>query len=193
MILTVIDTETTGLEPETQEIIEVAFISYVISAEGDRYITKKYEAKIKPEALHLASEKALEVNGYSDEEWAGAPDAAQVLPTVCEAISKSNILLGQNLIFDLRFIESICKRNNLDMPEPPPYIDTKAMADVLRKNNIIKSSGMDYLCEHYQIQFSGRAHTALADCERTMMAWDALRNDVQDYDLYTFDSPYEPY
>ena len=193
MILTVIDTETTGLEPETQEIIEVAFISYVITNEGERLITKRYESKIKPERLHLASPKALEVNGYSDEEWADAPFAKEVLPDVCEAISKSSLLLGQNLIFDLRFIEKMCERHGVSMPETPPYIDTKSMADILKKNKLIRSSGMDYLCEHYNIQFDGRAHTALTDCERTMLAWDALRDDVQDYDLYTFDNPYEPY
>ena len=27
---------------------------------------------------------------------------------------------------------------------------------------------MDYLCEHYNIQFTGNAHDALTDCERTM-------------------------
>lgn len=193
MILTVIDTETTGLEPESQEIIEVAFISYVITNEGERLVTKRFESKIKPEQLHTASPKALEVNGYSDEEWLGAPPASSVLPHVCEAISKSSLLLGQNLIFDLRFIEKMCERHGIQMPEAPPYIDTKSMADVLKKNKIIRSSGMDYLCEHYKIQFEGRAHTALADCERTILAWDALRGDVQDYDLYTFDNPYEPY
>ena len=193
MILTVIDTETTGLDPDRQEIIEVAFISYVITNEGERLVTKRYESKIKPEHLHTASPKALEINGYSDEEWADAPSAKEILPVVCKAISKSSLLLGQNLIFDLRFLEKMCEKHGVEMPEPPPYIDTRSMADVLKESKIIRSSSMDNLCKHYAIKFEGRAHTALADCERTMMVWDVLRNDVQDYDLWTFDSPYEPF
>jgi DNA polymerase III epsilon subunit-like protein len=193
MILTVIDTETTGLEPEKQEIIEIAFISYVITNEGERLVTKRYESKIKPERLHTASPKALEINGYTEEAWADAPSAKEILPVVCEAISKSSLLLGQNFIFDLRFIEKMCQRHGVEMPEPPPYIDTRSMADVLKENKITRSSSMDYLCKHFNIEFEGRAHTALTDCERTMMVWDVLREKVQDYDLWTFDNPYDPY
>ena len=43
MILTVLDTETTGLDADIHEIIQIATISYVVSAEGDRYVTKKFE------------------------------------------------------------------------------------------------------------------------------------------------------
>ena len=193
MILTVIDTETTGLEPEKHEIIELAFISYVITNEGEALVTKKFETKIRPERLYTASAKALEINGYTAEGWVGAPAASEIIPELCEALSKSSVLLGQNLLCALRFIEKMCKRNGLDMPSPPPYIDTRAMADVLKKQKIIRSSSMDFLCKHYNIQFEGRAHTALTDCERTKKVWDVLREDVQDYELWTFDTPYDPY
>ena len=73
------------------------------------------------------------------------------------------------------------------------YIDTKAMADKLQKVGILKKSGMDYLCEKFNIQFEGRAHTALADCKRTIKAWDALLELNPDYEIFTFDNPYEPY
>ena len=66
-------------------------MTYVITNEGERLVTKRYESKIKPEKIHLASPKALEVNGYSDEEWVDAPIAKEVLPDVCEAISKSSL------------------------------------------------------------------------------------------------------
>ena len=101
MILTVLDTETTGLDADIHEIIQIATISYVVSAEGDRYVTKKFEEKINPERLHTASEKALEVNGFTLEEWKGSPNAIDVMPSIKEIIEKSDILVGQNLIFDL--------------------------------------------------------------------------------------------
>ena len=49
MILTVLDTETTGLDADIHEIIQIATISYVVSAEGDRYVTKKFEKKKRVE------------------------------------------------------------------------------------------------------------------------------------------------
>ena len=101
--------------------------------------------------------------------------------------------IGQNLIFDLKFIHKACQDGGLDDPIYPPYIDTKAMADKLKSVGVIEKSGMDYLCERFNIQFEGRAHTALADCERTIKAWDALLELNPDYELWTFDNPYEAF
>jgi len=193
MILTVLDTETTGLSLRKHELLEVGLISYVVTNEGERLVTKKFETKIKPQHLHTASDRALEINGYSDTAWQDAPYVKEVLPEICEAISKSSILLGQNLIFDLKFIHKACQESGLGDPVYPPYIDTKQMADKLKNIGVIEKSGMDYLCERFNIQFEGRAHTALADCERTIKAWDALLELDPDYELWTFDNPYQPY
>ncbi len=192
MILTVLDTETTGLDADIHEIIQIATISYVVSADGDRYVTKKFEKKINPERLHTASEKALEVNGFTLEEWKGSPNAIDVLPEIKQVIEGSDILVGQNLIFDLKFINEISHRNNIEPPSFPPYIDTKSIADRLVRANWLQRSGMDYLVEHYKVQVEGRAHTALVDCERTMLVFDELMRDVdQDYEIFTFEEPYQ--
>lgn len=192
MILTVLDTETTGLDADIHEIIQIATISYVVSADGDRYVTRKYEKKINPERLHTASEKALEINGFTLEEWKGSPNALEVMPEIKDIVEKSDILVGQNLIFDLNFINEICHRNNIEPPSFPPYIDTKSIADRLVRAHWLQRSGMDYLVEHYKVQVEGRAHTALVDCERTMLVFDELMRDVnEEYELFTFDKPYQ--
>ena len=192
MILTVLDTETTGLDSDIHEIIQIATISYVVSAEGERFVTKKYEKKINPQQLHTASEKALEINGFSLEEWKGSPNAIDVMPEIKEIVERSDVLIGQNLIFDLRFINEICHRNEIDPPNFPPYIDTKSIADRLVRANWLQRSGMDYLVEHYGVKVEGRAHTALVDCERTMLVFDELMRDVnEDYELFTFVEPYK--
>lgn len=192
MILTVLDTETTGLDSDVHEIIEIAAISYVLDSEGNRYTLKKFESKINPEQLHTASEKALEVNGFTIESWKNSPNASDILPDVISLIEKSDILVGQNLIFDLKFINEICHRNNIEPPEFPPYIDTKSIADRLVVAQWLQRSSMDYLVEHYDVKVEGRAHTALVDCERTMLVFDELMRDVnQNYEMYTFDEPYK--
>jgi len=192
MILTVLDTETTGLDSDIHEIIQIATISYVVSGEGDRFVTKKYEKKINPQQLHTASERALEINGFSLEEWKGSPNAIDIMPEIKEIVEGSDILIGQNLIFDLRFINEICHRNEIDPPNFPPYIDTKSIADRLVRANWLQRSGMDYLVEHYGVKVEGRAHTALVDCERTMLVFDELMRDVnEDYELFTFVEPYK--
>lgn len=191
MIITVMDTETTGLKHSSHEIIEIALISYVIGENGERYVTKSFSTKVKPRHIERASPRALEINHYDEAEWATAPDIANVLPTIKKFIDESDIMIGQNLIFDLRFVSDAFEKNDLEAPKYPAYIDTKAMADVLRGSNKIERSSMDYLCKHYNIDFTGNAHSAMTDCERTMKVWDKLLEDCGDYDFYSYSDPYE--
>jgi len=194
MIITVLDTETTGLDRDKHEIIEIALISYLYDRDGNRYVMRKYEQKIKPEHIELANPRALEINGYTPDAWVDARPAAEVLAEVKVIVEDSDILLGQNLIFDLRFVNEMCQRLDMTAPKFPAYVDTKEIADRLVKANWLERSGMDYLVEHYGVQVEGRAHTALVDCERTMIIWDKLLEEVgEDYSLYTFEEPYEPY
>ena len=191
MIITVIDTETTGLYRSKHEIIEIAMISYVIGENGERWVLKKFNTKVKPRHIETAHPKALKINHYNEEEWKDAPDISKVLFTVQQMIENSQVLIGQSLIFDLRYLSDAFKNNRYDIPDYPAYIDTKAMADVLKKQNKIKRSSMDYLCEHYNVYYEGKAHSAMADCERTMKVWDKLLEDCGDYDFYSYSDPYE--
>ena len=110
MILTVIDTETTGLSKEVHEIIDIALISYVISEDGQRFVVKKFNSKIKPAHIETASPVALEINHYREEDYVSAPSHREVLPAVRKIIENSDLLIGQNLIFDLQFINSACEK-----------------------------------------------------------------------------------
>jgi len=193
MIFTVIDTETTGLDRKKHEVIEVAFISYIVDADGNEYVLKKFDQKIKPQAIHLASSKALEINGYTKEKWIDAIDFSEAYPDIKNMVAESDFLIGQNLIFDLNFITAMCDRFNLPEINFPPYADTKAMADELKKTGAIERTRMDYLCEHYRVTWTGDAHTALADCERTMKVFEKLQDDVGEFELYTFEEPYRAY
>ena len=111
MILTVFDTETTGLDPDKHEILEVALLSMILDRDGNFYVFKEFQSKIAPENIYNASPKALKINGYTKEAWDGAPPFKEVLEKMRPIIEESNIFLGQNLIFDMRFVDEICKRN----------------------------------------------------------------------------------
>lgn len=194
MILTVFDTETSGLDPDKHEVIEIALLTFIVDKNGSEHILKQYEQKIKPRQIHLASHRALEINGYTEESWKDSIDFQVAHGEICDIIAKSDILLGQNLIFDIRFLDEMCKRNSLKYPDYPAYIDTKSLADKLVRAEWIKKSGMDYLVEHYGVVTKGRAHTALADCWRTYEVWKKLMVDCgEEYELYTADNPYDYY
>ncbi len=190
MIITVLDTETTGLKPNEHEIIEIALVSYIVSGNGEKFLLKEFESKIKPQNIAAASPEALKVNGYSKEEWVDAPSFEEMYPQIKKLIEGSDCLLGQNLIFDLNFISSACKRTSKQLPSFPMYFDTKQIADYLFDSAWIDRTNLDYLCERFKIKFEGTAHTALVDCRRTMALWEKLTEECDNYEPFTFENPY---
>lgn len=189
-MITVLDTETTGLNPNLHEIIEFAALMYEPKEDGSYDLKRKVKFKVKPKNLHLAEETALKINGYTKEKWSKAKYIDNHLSTIKEIIETSDTLLGQNLIFDLRFITAHFIHSGNQLPKFPKYIDTKHMASNLVKEGKLKRTSMDYMCEHFKVKFNGRAHTALVDCERTFLVWQHLSK-FTSAEEFCFDIPYE--
>ncbi len=55
-------------------------------------------------------------------------------------VETSEIVAGQNLVFDYRFINKMFESEEQDKPKWPKYIDTKWMADQLVHDNKLKRS-----------------------------------------------------
>ena len=130
MIISVIDTETTGFDMLRHEIIEIAVVK-VDTRNGKFRVIDAYEAKVKPQHIEYAHPQALKVNGYTEEGWRDALDFSQIAPRLSEMIETSDLHLGQNLVFDYRFITKAYAQHNIRLPGFKKYIDTKLMADSL--------------------------------------------------------------
>ena len=192
MRVTVLDTETTGLDLSKHEIIQIGLIQLDVKDDGDLVVLNEQEHKTKPINIRAADPAALKVNGYLAERWTDAKPFYFFIPLLDEVWNKSDMLLGQNLIFDLRFIAKEYKRYNLLTPKYPKYYDTKHMGAGLVNEGILKSSSMDKMCKHFNIKFKGRAHTALTDCQRTVTLWQQLMKYGQPQ-IFTYEEPYDPY
>jgi DNA polymerase III epsilon subunit-like protein len=192
MVITVLDTETTGLDLSIHEILQFAAVRFFLKEDGDILILDKVDIKISPKNLAAASPQALKVNGFTEAAWSGALPIEHHLGSISDFVSNSDFLLGQNLIFDLRFIEKAFVDNSRPLPKFPHYADTKHMASKLVKEGKLKTASMDGLVQHYGIKFSGRAHTALADCHRTLNVWQRLLKET-DMDFFTYKEPYDPF
>lgn len=132
--LAYIDTETTGLDPRTHEVIDVAVVF-------DREVAERlslphltfqddyafYTSRIRPERLDVAEPKALEVNGYTPEGWADAPLAAEVVP-VLQAILKDTVCCGHNVGFDTDFIQNMIRRTGSNFRMDYHKFDTVSLA-----------------------------------------------------------------
>ena len=191
----VLDTETTGLDPENHEIIQFGMIVY----EGFGGVElEELNFKIRPRNIESASAEALAVNGYTEEGWVDAIELEDAVREIQLTLEHVDVLIGHNLVFDINFVERAFEMTNSKLPNWPPYYDTKAIASAINGRNSWRTS-LDRLCEAYNVEFSGRAHTAIVDCERTMQIWLKLIDDAKTdgkmglIKLYTSENPYDPF
>ena len=192
--ITVLDTETTGLDPTMHEIIEVACIQYKKISSNRFDLLSKNDFKIKPTNILLADNKALQLNGYNEEVWKDGVDAGSALGDITEIVNKTDLLIGQNLLFDMKFVVSCCEKNDLPVPDFPTYIDIKYTADGLKKKGETTSSSLDGLCKYFGIENNQQnRHSALYDCELVWEVYKKILNGDLPIGYFTYDSPYDPY
>ena len=186
--LAFIDTETTGLDPINNEIIEIAikiidtkkvdwgmredwqtdeygeFVVY--DMQGSTMPTEyEFEGKFKIRCMETASPKALEINGYNEDEW---QDAYSWSKPACERLIKrlkGCVIVGHNVQFDINFIREECRRQGVWCPRFAT-LDTKGMARFLWED--FESVSMDNirkeLPEHFVTEGSHRAMKDVNDC-----------------------------
>ena len=158
----IIDTETTGLNPnDGHEMIEFGAIVLI-----DKIITEKLEIKVIPRDISKASKEAMRVNGYSEYKWRYALSQERAARLILHFLERhrDGIMVGHNLNFDKKFIKAFGANNGIDLDLTSPYMDTR---DLCRANLApygLESMSLDNVC-----QFLGwrrrKAHTALSDCE----------------------------
>ena len=148
-----IDVETTGLNPALHEIIEIAIV-------GDNFA---FNTKIKPQHIETASEEALKMNGYSEDEWKYAmpPEAAAL--EIAKHIQGARIV-GHNVRFDMDFIEELLHKYDVDVWYDRRLIDTITLAHEHLIDCGIKSVAMDSIRSFFGWSMVG-AHTALKDAQ----------------------------
>lgn len=119
--LVFIDLETTHLNPQVGEIIEIALVRVT----KEREI--RFVSKIKPERIHLAQKRALEINGYNEEDWEDAPRARDIAGRVADLIS-DGLLVGHNVSFDFEYLEEFLHVHGQKFRASYRKIDTMTLA-----------------------------------------------------------------
>lgn len=173
-----LDTETTGLDPLENDIIEFAAVR---DDTGE-----SLEMKIWPDRPENANPRALEINGYSVEAWeeAGAVTMEEAAPKIA-AFLHNVILGGQNVSFDEDFIKAALKTHKVETRIGYHKLDTVTLALVHIRPLGIRSVSLHTICNVLGISNEGE-HTAMADVLRTQAVYQALRNpSKKDIDAWT--------
>ena len=161
MKLLIIDTETTGLDPEVHEIIEFGAIVII-----DGVIVEKIECKIQPKSLDRADRKAMDINGYSEYKWRTAisQESAARLIWAFLARNRDAISVGHNLHFDRKFLEAFGRESGIEIKLSSPYLDTRDICRATLAPYGLESMRLDDICKF--LGWTRRnAHSALSDCE----------------------------
>lgn len=155
----VVDFETTGVNPETDRILQMAAV--VINGAGE--LVESFDTVVKPESPDTYTHGAEHIHGISAAQVANGMPLREALEKLWH-ISEGKVFTAHNARFDLGFLHAESKRVGLTR-EIDTYIDTLALS---RRADAEKSRrhSLDALCEHYGIERE-RAHEAKADATAT--------------------------
>lgn len=157
----VLDTETTGLEPEQgHRIIEIGCVELV----DRRHTGNRFHHYINPE--REIEEGAVEVHGIANEHLSDKPLYADIAQPLLEFLRGAELVI-HNAPFDVAFLNAEFERLGAEWGRVEDHcarvVDTLVMA---RERHPGQRNSLDALCKRYEIDNSGRElHGALLDAE----------------------------
>jgi len=158
--LVVLDTETTGLNPqEGHRIIEIGCVELV----NRRLTGKRFHVYINPE--RTIDDGAIEVHGITNEFLQDKPVFAGVVDDFIAFIQDAELVI-HNAPFDVGFINYEFSRLNNGTGTVTDYSKVFDTLTYARKKHPGQRNSLDALCKRYSIDNSHRdLHGALLDAE----------------------------
>lgn len=153
----VFDTETTGLDPSVERVIEIGGVELWNHIPTGR----EFHVFIRPEGRKV-DPAAFDVHGISDEFLADKPVFSEILEEFAEFFAEGR-LIAHNATFDIRFLNAELARLGQPPIGPERVLDTLAMA---RRKFPMAPATLDALCSRFSIDTSRRdKHGALLDSQ----------------------------
>ncbi len=169
-----VDVETTGLNPDVHEIIELGAV--IARMQDDKLVvTDQLDVKIKPLHIENADPQALRVNGYDEGQWLFAYTLEEAMKSFAEKTNGA-IIAAHNITFDYAFIAKAFEKTNIPNGMHYHKLDTISIAFArLHEQEDINKFSLRALCEFYGIE-NKRAHNAFSDAYATYELFKKLMN-----------------
>ena len=153
----ILDTETTGLDPDAgHRIVEIGCVELLHRLPSGR----QFQKHLNPERDMPAEAQA--VHGLTAEFLAGQPKFSEIVEEFLEFIGTAPLVI-HNAQFDLKFLNAELARLGKPAIEPARAVDTVALA---RRRFPGAQASLDALCRRFEIDNSARSvHGALLDCQ----------------------------
>lgn len=158
----VFDIETTGLNAELNEIIQLSAIKVI-----DDKIVGTFDSYIRPH--RPIPKKLVYLTGITNEAIADSPDVSEVMPKFVNFV-KGLPLVGHNIVkFDIPFI-----LNNDFTSDKIEALDTWTMAKSLDFPEELPNLKLPTLKKYFGVDRP--SHNAIADCETNMIVYQRMRD-----------------
>lgn len=167
----VLDTETTGFDPETGDrIVEIGALELV----NHLPTGQTFHVYINPE--RPMPQEAFEVHGLGDDFLRDKPKFAEIARDFIAFIGEARLVI-HNAQFDMKFLNAELKRAGQPVMPASRAVDT---LEIARNQFPGAQNSLDALCRRFRIDNSGRTlHGALLDSELLAEVYLALRGGRQ--------------
>lgn len=170
-----LDTETTGLDPATARIVEIAAVRVTGGAVDPE---PPLVARINPEVP--VPPASTSIHGITAEMLTGAPVAARVLPRL-EAFISGRLLVGHAVGFDLAVLASEARRAGLGWRQPRSLC-VRTLAMIAAPN--LANHSLDGVAQWLGVAITNR-HSALGDAEAAARIFLALVPELEKKGIVT--------
>ena len=149
---TVFDTETTGLNPDSDEIISMSAVRIL----NNRLLRQEiFDQLVDPRRRIKAT--TTEITGISQDMLAGQPTIEQVLPSF-HRFTEGTVLIAHNAAFDMKMLQ--LKETQTGVRFANPVLDTLLLSAVTHANS--KDHSLEAIAQRLGVNIFGR-HTSLGD------------------------------
>jgi DNA polymerase III alpha subunit (gram-positive type) len=167
---TVVDVETTGLDPDEARVIQLAAVR--IRPDGD--VVDSFSAIVRPECPEDYVHGAEEIHGITADQVAAGVPLHLALMRLRETMVGA-VFTAHNAPFDVAFLRAEARRTGVKL-NLDTAVDTLALSRMLDADRR-HSHKLGAVCERYGVALE-RAHDALADATATAAVLPRLLEDL---------------
>ena len=159
----IVDLETTGLNPQNSEIIEMGAIKV-----KNNKVVDKMDVFVKPSRpLSYFTTKLTGITNEMVDEGLSLKDALNVFVEFSDGMR----LMAHNAKFDMGFLDTYMKKV-FGTGAPNNALDTLVLSRIFVKD--VPNHKLGTLANYFNIDYSG-AHRSLRDCEITLGVYNEIR------------------
>lgn len=172
----VIDTETTGLDPIVDELLQVSII--------DNNGNTLFDEFVKP-LLTTRWDEAMAVNGITPEMVSNKPSILEFKQELINIINSADKIVGYNTQFDLDFLSSVGIENKKAEVVDVMLDFAEVYGEWSENYGCYKWQKLTTCADYYNYDWGeDNAHNSLSDCRATLFCYQQLQENKEEYWCY---------